>query len=221
MKKALVFAVALIVALVLAECLYLGTRPKAAASGESAEAAAVPADAPLAFDADLVAAAEARMWRAYYGGNSERVGLELVTLMRTQFGLDSMQAAGIAMPLAEAAAKFQSATGNYEAAALAPLRTAYLRLAQASGRDFDPDTAARAELAWWVARRTPGDDSAENVGDLIAELYAILYGKSDPHLARAGRLRAEAAHLRDTGGAQEQIEQLLRESYRHLAAAVK
>jgi hypothetical protein len=39
---------------------------------------------------------------------------------------------------------------------------------------FDPRAVARAELAWWVARRTPGQDSPERIGRLMAEAYARL-----------------------------------------------
>jgi len=65
--------------------------------------------------------------------------------------------------------------------------------------------------------------SAEQVGEKIAELYAILYGDTRPGFAKAGELRAEAAALRDQGGANAdwpKVEALLRESYRALADAL-
>ena len=49
-----------------------------------------------------------------------------------------------------------------------------LEAAYSTARDwldagFDPPAVARAELAWWVARRIPGQNSVEQVGGLIAD----------------------------------------------------
>ena len=84
---------------------------------------------------------------------------------------------------------------------------------------FDPHAVARAELAWWVARRDPRQSSAENVGRLIAEEYSLLYEAPIERVARAALLRAEAGRLRDEGAPRpdwEQVGSLLRESYRAL-----
>ena len=67
---------------------------------------------------------------------------------------------------------------------------------------YDPAVVARAELAWWVARRDPRTSSVDNVGALIAEEYALFYEVPVTRVAEAGRLRAEAAALRDRGGQQ-------------------
>ena len=37
-------------------------------------------------------------------------------------------------------------------------------------------------MAWWVARRIEGSDSAQQVGEKIAELYAVMYGSDKPDL---------------------------------------
>lgn len=85
------------------------------------------------------------------------------------------------------------------------------------------DAVARAELGWWVARRTPGRNSPAQVGAEIANLYALLYGKTNPNLQKAGLLRAKAAYLRDQGGNSpdwQEVERLLRESYEALVVGL-
>ena len=86
---------------------------------------------------------------------------------------------------------------------------------------FDPGRVAKAELAWWVARRTKGQNDPENVGRLIAEAYALLYEAPFDDMLKPGLLRAEAAAMRDEQAAAPDwpaIGRLLTESYRQLHA---
>ena len=120
--------------------------------------------------------------------------------------------------------KFAVGGTNYEQIVLPDLEMAYLQLRALLKLSFDPREAARAELAWWVARRTPGRDNPEVVGKEIARLYSIIYGAERPGFLEAGILRAEAAQLRDRGGPNgdwKKVEGLLRRSYRVLAGAVR
>ncbi len=176
-----------------------------------------------AFDADAVAESETRMWQAYYSGDRMQLGLELMELMREQYGFSLFEAKDCALLLARAAVKFQNANSDYERIVLDDLTAAYVCIQKASGGSFDPEAVARAELAWWVARRTPGNDSAEQVGALIADLYRLLYGSDMQAFHDAGVLRAQAAGLRDSGGKNAEwtrIEDLLKESYRKLSGAL-
>ena len=175
------------------------------------------------FDANEVARAETRMWQAYYSGDRTELGLQLISLLRNQYGLSLLEAKEIGELLASSALTFRTSTGNSENGALGKLTEAYRLIKRASGRSFDPEKAARAELAWWIARRTPGQDSAEQVGQKIAELYTILCGDGHPSLPAAGLLRSEAAELRDSGGQNAdwaRIEDLLRQSYSELEKAL-
>ena len=175
------------------------------------------------FNADKVAQAETRMWQAYYAGNRVQLGLELISMLRNQYGMSLLEAKETAELLVSSAMDFRSSKGNYENIALGDLTEAYRLIKRTSGRSFDPEEAARAELAWWVVRRTPGQDSAEQVGEKIAELYAILCGSDHPSLLTAGVLRAKAAELRDSGGENAdwlRVEDLLKESYRELNKAM-
>ncbi len=174
------------------------------------------------FDADKVARAETRMWQAYYAGNETDLGLQLIAQLRRHHGLSLFEAREVGELFARAALKFRSAGGDHDSVCLPDLTRAYSRIQQAADARFDPEEAARAELAWWVARRTPGQNSAEEVGEKIARLYGLLYGKDFQGFVKAGRLRAQAAELRDSGGKDAdwgQVENLLRKSYRELKRA--
>lgn len=186
-------------------------------------AAVVPAlFARPAFDPATVARAESRMWQAYYSGNRARLGILLVRLLRNQFGLSFLEARQTAGLLTRAALTFRTARTDYERLVLPDLAGAYARIRKAKGAAFDPEAVARAELAWWIARRTPGENSTEQVGARIAELYVLLYGNEHPAFAAAGHLRARAAGLRDAAGKDadwSEIEHLLLQSYRKLGEA--
>jgi len=175
------------------------------------------------FDPEAVAEAETRMWQAYYNRDTMEIGMQIIAMLQNQYGISMLEAKAIGERLAKASMTFGRSRSAYERRVLPNLIDAYTRIRDATGRSFDPEEAARAELAWWVARRTPGDDSVEEVGARIAALYAVLYGGDHPVFREAGRLRAEAAHLRDTGGADadwDAVERLLVESYRNLASVM-
>ena len=179
---------------------------------------------PMVFKPDEIAAAETHMWQAYYAVDLPRLHNELTALLRSQFRISSEEAESIANSLGLAAMRFEISRGSYEQGVLPDLEEAYRKLKSVFKRPFDPRRAARAELAWWVARRTPGQDGSKQVGKRIADLYAILYGADKPQFLEAGILRAKAAKLRDLGGVHcdwVEVERLLRQSYRVLAGAVQ
>ena len=117
--------------------------------------------------------------------------------------------------LARAAATFGDARGDYERV-LPDLERAYEIEKDWVHAGFDPKAVAKAELAWWVARRMPGQNSAEQVGRLIAEEYALLYEIPVERVLEASTLRARAGKLRDEGGEHADwttVAQLLTDSY--------
>lgn len=179
-------------------------------------------DTRVEIDSVKVAAAETNMWRAYYSGNLTILRTELINLLRSQFGLSHVDALDVGAHFSSAAMIFESTRGNYKQTVLPGLVRAYSQLKDKLSADFDPEEAARAELDWWAARRTPGKDSPEAVGQLIAHLYAVVFGGDQSMFESAGLLRAQAAHLRDKGGAQcdwEKVESLLLGSYQALQEA--
>lgn len=180
--------------------------------------------APKTFDPVKLAAIELRMWQAYYDrGRDMDIARDLLGMLRDEFGLSLYTAYKVGMDLFEATVQFKNTRNNYDALVLPPLVRAYTRLGKAVEKPWDPAAVAQAELAWWVARRTPGADSPENVGRLIARQYALMYGADNAEIQEAGRLRAQAAHQRDAGGANAhwpEIQKVLEASYGALVRGI-
>ncbi len=102
----------------------------------------------LVFNPNEIAAAETRMWQAHYDLDLPRLHGELVALLRSQFGLSAEDAESISRNLGAAAMKFERSRGKYEQVVLPDLVVAYRKLRTVLKRSFDPQEAARAELAW-------------------------------------------------------------------------
>ncbi len=174
------------------------------------------------FDPDRLADLEVRMWQAYYAKERPRLFGLLVTMLHEQYRYSWATAADEGFHLARAASTFGDLRGGYEQV-LPDLEAAYTMARDWTGARFDPRAVARAELAWWVARRVPGQNSPEQVGRLIADEYALMYETAPDRVARAALLRAEAGALRDAEAKQpdwETIRHLLESSYRDLLASL-
>jgi hypothetical protein len=174
------------------------------------------------FEPDRLADLEVRMWQAYYGKERVRLFALLVTMLREQYHYSWTTAATEGFHLARAAATFGDLKRDYESV-LPELERAYSTAARWHRARFDPRAVARAELAWWVARRVPGENDPEHVGRLIAQEYALLYETPVEGVLSASLLRAEAAALRDRDAQSPDwpaIAALLRDSYRELRAAL-
>ena len=176
-----------------------------------------------AFDPGRAAALEVDMWQAYYAKENWRLFRGLVTLNHEQYRYPWGKAIRSGFYLARAAATFGRIRENYQQV-LPDLERAYTIARDWTGASFDPAAVARAELAWWVARRIPGQNAPEQVGALIADENALLYEVPREKVLHASVLRATAGRLRDDGGEQAdwtRVSELLHESYRQLAQAVK
>jgi hypothetical protein len=174
------------------------------------------------FEPTRLANLELRMWQAYYAKQNVRLFALLVQMLREQYHYSWATATREAFHLARAAATFGNARSDYEQV-LPDLESAYTTARDWERGDFDPRAVARAELAWWVARRIPGQNAPEHVGELIADEYALLYGVAKPAVMSAGVFRAQAGSLRDAEAAQPDwstIERLLQESYADLHRAL-
>jgi hypothetical protein len=171
-----------------------------------------------AFDPVRTAAIEVDMWKAYYDKRNVSLFLDLVTLTREMYRCPRATAVRIAYHFARAASTFANIRAAYEQV-LPDLEDGYRIARDWSGLTYDPAVIAKAELAWWIARRIPGKDSPEQVGALIADLNAQFYGVPREKVLDASILRARAARLRDEGGPYAnwpEIARLLTESYRSL-----
>ena len=174
------------------------------------------------FNAVRLADLEVRMWQAYYDKERVRLFGLLVTLLHEQYHFSWATATLQGFHLARAAATFGDLKTDYDVV-LPDLEAAYDKIRSWTGANFDARAVARAELAWWVARRIPGQNSPEHVGQLIAQEYALLYETSPENMTAAALLRAEAGALRDAQAGHPdwiRIARLLQESYRELAQAL-
>lgn len=148
------------------------------------------------FDPYRVADLEVQMWQAYYDGQTVRLFRLLVVTLREQYDYSWVNAVSAAFDLARAASTFADLQSNYQSV-LPDLESAFTTARDWLDAGFEPAQVARAELAWWVARRTPGKNRPDQVGALIADQYALFYEIPPASFTRAGQLRAQAAALRD------------------------
>ena len=176
------------------------------------------------FDPDRTADLELDMWQAYYAKRNVHLFADLITLLHEQNRYSWVEATRAGFHLARAAARFGNLRSDYGSAVLPDLIAAYTIERDWMSARFDPAAVARAELAWWIARRVPGQNSAEQVGALIADENALLYDVQRDRVLEASTLRARAGKLRDDGGERADwatVGDLLRQSYRALHAAVQ
>ena len=182
------------------------------------------------FDPDEVARLETAMWRSYYEKQRARLFNEATELLRTQYHMTPVKSNVVAYYAANAAFVFKEGQqrSDYEKA-LPDLITFYDYLHNMSDIDFDVYKVSRLELEWWIIHRERTKHPSGDLDRALAELQAAIYNLPVERLMEHGRLRAEAMTIRDTkadqGGVTEadwaRINELLRQSWRSLATAVK
>jgi len=182
------------------------------------------------FDADEVARLETAMWRSYYEKQRVRLFNEMTELLRTQYHMTPVKSNVVAYYAANAAFVFKEGKqrSDYEKA-LPDLITFYNYLHNTSDIDFDVYKVSKLELEWWIVHRERAKHAPGDLDRALAELQAAIYNVPVERLMEHGRLRAEAMAIRDTkaeqGGVTEadwaRINELLRQSWRSLAQAVK
>src|SRR5207249_7820067 len=182
------------------------------------------------FDPDEVARLETAMWRSYYDKQRLRLFNELSELLRTQYHMPLIRSNSTAYYAANAAFVFKQGKqrADYEKA-LPDLLNFYIEIRKLSDIPFDVDRAARLELEWWIIHRQRAQHAPGDLDKALAELQAEIYQVPIERVMEHGRLRAEAMTIRDTkaehSGVTEadwaRINELLKESWRSLAKAVK
>ncbi len=148
------------------------------------------------FDPDRLALLELRMWKAYYRRQPARLFGNLVLGLREQGGASWTRALLAAIYLTRAAVGFARATGDYER--FAPDVARGYRMVGLP-TTVDVEAVAREELRWWVVRREIGLAAGTEAGTTISRLYAAFYRVPEERVAEAGRLRGQAAEVRDRG----------------------
>ena len=182
------------------------------------------------FDPERLADLETRMWMAYYRRQPARLYGYLLRGLREQAHISWPGAIAASLFLTKAAAQFGRSTGGYGGFAR-DIARGYRLLGLPSS--VVAGEVARRELRWWVVRREIGLAAGAAAGEAITRLYASLYDVPGSTVAEAGRLRGEAAEVRDRGATADpdgptgrgvaywpQVARLLRESYRSLHAAL-
>jgi len=182
------------------------------------------------FDPDRLARLELAMWKAYYRRQAGQLFRLLIRANIEQARVSFPRAVVAAFWLTWAAARFAGSTGDYDRFA-PPLARGYRWLGLPS--HVDAEEVARRELRWWVVRREIGLAAGAAAGDAITDLYSALYEVPASTVAEAGRLRGQAAEVRDRGAALDpdgpsgegqgywpEVARLLRESYRALSRAI-
>src|SRR5436190_19228464 len=216
LRKVIVRVIALILALVICCVLYDLFYPRTTQMRE--------------FDPDEVARLETAMWRSYYEKQRVRLFNEATELLRTQYHMTPVKSNVVAYYAANAAFVFKEGKqrSDYEKA-LPDLIKFYSSLHNMSDIDFDVNKVAKLELEWWIIHRQRAQHARGDLDRALAELQAAIYNVPVERLLEHGRLRAEAMTIRDTkaeqGGVTEadwaRINELLRQSWRSLATAVK
>ena len=216
MKKIIFRILALILVLLIAGVLYDLYFPRTAKMRE--------------FDPDEVARLETAMWRSYYEKKQVQLFKQLSELLRTQYHMPLIRSNQVAYYAANAAFTFKEGKiqTDYEKA-LPDLVKFYGAIRQMSDIPFDVDSVARLELQWWIIHRERWKRPSGELDKALAELQAAIYNVPVDRLMEHGRLRAAAMTIRDTkaetGGMTEEdwakINELLRQSWRSLAAAIK
>jgi hypothetical protein len=182
------------------------------------------------FDPDRLADLETAMWKAYYRRQPARLFGLLIQGLREQAHASWPRALAAGFFLTKGAAGFARATDGYDR--FAPdIARGYRLLGLPT--HIDAEEVARRELRWWVVRREIGLAAGAAAGEAITRLYAAIYALPESVVSEAGRLRGEAAEVRDRGANADpagprarglaywpEVAQLLRRSYRELHAAL-
>jgi hypothetical protein len=183
------------------------------------------------FDPNEVARLETAMWRSYYDKKQVPLFNQLSELLRTQYHMPLVRSNQVAYYAANAAFAFKDGKtqADYEKA-LPELVKFYGAIRKISDIPFDVDRVARLELQWWIVHRERWKRPPEELPRALAELQSAIYDVPVEQVLEHGRLRAEAMKIRDTkadnGAAMTEedwskIKDLLRQSWRSLAQAVK
>ena len=180
------------------------------------------------FDPVATGRLDADMWRSYYERRRARLFWQLARSLRVQFNAGFWESLPIAYRAAKAAFTFKDGRSRDDyARALPDLERYFSAISDLSLTPFNPRTAARDELEWWIIRREPQLHTTADWQRLIAAVAAEIYGIPAERLTDYARLRVEAMVLRDERGSNtteqdwSEITSLLERSWSELAAAVR
>src|SRR3979409_1574312 len=215
-RKIIIRVIALVLALLICGALYDLYYPRTTQMRE--------------FDPDEVARLETAMWRSYYEKQRLKLFHQIAEMLGTPDRMSPLRSTQVASYGANAAFVFKQGQqrSDYERA-LPDLVKFYDAIRKMSDIPFDVDRAARLDSEWWIIHRQRAQHAPSDLDRALAELQAELYRVPVERVMEHGRMRAEAMTIRDTkaettGVTEEdwaKINELLRQSWRSLAQAVK
>ena len=183
---------------------------------------------------EKVAACETNVWRAYYAKDLGKVQEQMKLFLEQTYAMsDATKALPLYLKAVVTFGKTSQDTSKekYTENILPLLKEALEEIKKTSVySDFNVDSLAEKELAWWVARRFSSECNIDNVGAIMAEAYALFYGGSSEKYEKAALLRSYAARYRDNcqdqfGGVSEddwlRIQEMLIWSYKDLKDIIK
>jgi hypothetical protein len=176
-----------------------------------------------AFDASRVAAFEAAAWQSARARQDFAVYANLVQMLREQHRYSWFRAMQSGFYLARATTTYSSMQAQSRFDRLLPDLTAAADIEKAwTKASFDSAEVAQAQVNWWAIRRRR-DSTADRIGTLIAEEYAVRYPRAGGRATDAAHLRAQAIKLVDESGVDPDwpsITEALTNSYRALGTAI-
>jgi hypothetical protein len=174
------------------------------------------------FDPDRLGALETESWRALEARSDLRVFWANVRFLRELHRYPWSRAISAGFYRTRAVTTVANRPNRFEVV-LPDLEAAFATEQAWREAAFDPAHAARAELRWWAARRTPALNPAGQVAELMAEELALRYGSAVPEMRAAALSRTEALRLLDDGGEfpdWQAVEARLTSAYRSLLDAI-
>ncbi len=175
------------------------------------------------FDAGRVASFEAAAWQSARAHQDFAVYANLVQMLREHHRYSWFRAMESGFYLARATTTYSSMEAQSRFDRLLPDLEAAANVEKAwTNASFDPADVAKAQINWWAFRRRR-DSTADRIGALLAEEYALRYPQAGGRATDAAHLKAQAIKMVDESGVDPDwpaITDALTNSYRALGAAI-
>jgi hypothetical protein len=179
-------------------------------------------------DTAEMARLDGAMWKSYYAKKPVRLFMQSAELMRNQFHMPFFRSYLVSYYLAKAAFTFKDGKNRKEYAKAQPyLLKYYSHINNISNKAFNADSAAAAELEWWIIRRERQQHPPQEWEQWLAKTASIMYHIPADKFKDYARLRVEAMLLRDekgdniTGDNWQKIDLLLQHAWQSFGRTVE
>ena len=179
-------------------------------------------------DAAETARLDGGMWKSYYEKKPIKLFMQSRKLLRSQFHMPFFRSCLVSYYAAKAAFVFKDGQNRNDYKKAMPYLVKYYNHINAvSKMPFDADTAAAAELEWWIIRRERVQHPPGEWEQWLAKTASVVYHKPADKFKDYARLRVEAMLLRDEKGDMitednwQKIDHLLRNAWLSFSKAVE